>query len=60
MNKNQIMGGLMRVLIGDALGLPVQFAPREERKKKPVAVTEAPGESSKKEGEAAEKPARAK
>ncbi|MDD2509855.1 MAG: ADP-ribosylglycohydrolase family protein [Syntrophomonas sp.] len=40
MDKNQIMGGLLGVLIGDALGLPVQFAPREERKKKPVAGME--------------------
>ena len=33
----QVLGGLFGVCVGDALGLPVQFASRRERKIKPVA-----------------------
>jgi ADP-ribosyl-[dinitrogen reductase] hydrolase len=33
----QVLGGLFGVCVGDALGLPVQFASRKERKIKPVA-----------------------
>ncbi|MGI5920471.1 MAG: ADP-ribosylglycohydrolase family protein [Syntrophomonadaceae bacterium] len=36
MNKQQLMGGLLGVIVGDALGLPVQFASRQELKLKPV------------------------
>jgi ADP-ribosyl-[dinitrogen reductase] hydrolase len=32
----QVLGGLFGVCVGDALGLPVQFASRKERKLKPV------------------------
>jgi len=37
MKGNKVLDGLFGVCVGDALGLPVQFAPRSERKKKPVA-----------------------
>ncbi len=40
MQKDRIMGGLLGVIVGDALGLPVQFASRSERKKKPVTGME--------------------
>jgi ADP-ribosyl-[dinitrogen reductase] hydrolase len=33
----QVLGGLFGVCVGDALGLPVQFISRKERKIKPVA-----------------------
>jgi ADP-ribosylglycohydrolase len=33
----QVLGGLFGVCVGDALGLPVQFMSRKERKIKPVA-----------------------
>ena len=33
---NMWMNGIMGVVVGDALGLPVQFAPREERDADPV------------------------
>ncbi len=35
-NRQQIMGGLLGVITGDAMGLPVQFTSRLERKLKPV------------------------
>lgn len=34
--KNRILGGLYGSLVGDALGVPVEFAPRQFRKKDPV------------------------
>lgn len=43
MKKQQIMGGLLGVVTGDALGLPVQFASRQERKLKPVKDMEGYG-----------------
>jgi len=36
MKQNQILGGLFGLSIGDALGVPVEFIPREERIKDPV------------------------
>jgi ADP-ribosyl-[dinitrogen reductase] hydrolase len=36
MDKNNLFGGLFDLVIGDALGLPVQFQSRENRKVKPV------------------------
>lgn len=36
MKDNRIRGGLMGLVIGDALGLPVQFHSREARKENPV------------------------
>lgn len=35
-NINRIKGGILGVIVGDALGLPVQFLTREEILKKPV------------------------
>lgn len=40
MDRDQIIGGFIGVIIGDALGLPVQFAPRSERVKRPVTGME--------------------
>jgi ADP-ribosyl-[dinitrogen reductase] hydrolase len=37
MKVEQVLGGLFGVCVGDALGLPVQFISRKERKVKPVA-----------------------
>lgn len=34
--KSRIIGGLCGSLVGDALGVPVEFAPREARQKDPV------------------------
>lgn len=34
--KSRILGGLYGSLVGDALGVPVEFAPREARQKDPV------------------------
>lgn len=34
--KDQILGGLWGAIVGDALGVPVEFKSREERKKDPV------------------------
>ncbi len=39
-DRNQIMGGILGVIVGDALGLPVQFASREARRKRPVTGME--------------------
>lgn len=36
MTKDQIMGGLLGVVVGDALGLPVQFQTRSELRQDPV------------------------
>ena len=38
MKKSQILSGLMGVCVGDALGVPVEFSPREERIKNPVTT----------------------
>jgi ADP-ribosylglycohydrolase len=35
--SGQVLGGLFGVCVGDALGLPVQFASRKEREVKPVS-----------------------
>lgn len=40
MNRNQIIGGIMGVVVGDALGLPVQFEGRLRRKLRPVTGME--------------------
>src|SRR5512136_1977694 len=40
MNRNQIMGGIIGVVVGDALGLPVQFEGRLQRKMRPVTGME--------------------
>lgn len=40
MNREQIMGGLLGVVVGDALGLPVQFQSRADRKRRPVVAME--------------------
>ena len=40
MNRSQIMGGIMGVVVGDALGLPVQFEGRLRRKLRPVTGME--------------------
>jgi ADP-ribosyl-[dinitrogen reductase] hydrolase len=34
--KNKISGGIFGLIVGDALGVPVEFIPREELKKNPV------------------------
>ena len=34
--KERILGGLWGAIVGDALGVPVEFTSREERKKDPV------------------------
>jgi len=36
MNRNQVIGGILGVVIGDALGLPVQFESRDKRRRCPV------------------------
>ena len=36
MKLDRVLGGIFGVCVGDALGLPVQFQTREERKAKPV------------------------
>ena len=36
MSQNKVLDGLFGVCVGDALGLPVEFQPREERDKDPV------------------------
>jgi ADP-ribosyl-[dinitrogen reductase] hydrolase len=40
MNKDQIMGGIIGVVVGDALGLPVQFEDREMRQQRLVTGME--------------------
>lgn len=40
MQKQKIMGGIIGVVVGDALGLPVQFASRELRRQRPVTGME--------------------
>ncbi|AEF93543.1 ADP-ribosylation/Crystallin J1 [Desulfotomaculum nigrificans CO-1-SRB] len=34
--EERIVGGILGVVVGDALGLPVQFLPREEVRENPV------------------------
>ena len=34
--KNRILGGLWGAIVGDALGVPVEFTSREERRRDPV------------------------
>jgi len=41
--KDRIIGGLLGVIVGDALGLPVQFQSRAERLKRPVTGMEGYG-----------------
>ena len=36
MNKDKIFGGIFGLIIGDALGVPVEFIPRDELKENPV------------------------
>lgn len=36
MQEEQILGGILGVITGDALGLPVQFLSRKEVRKNPV------------------------
>jgi ADP-ribosyl-[dinitrogen reductase] hydrolase len=36
MNKDKIFGGIFGLIVGDALGVPVEFVPREVLKKNPV------------------------
>lgn len=36
MERNRVLGGILGVVIGDALGLPVQFESREQRRRRPV------------------------
>jgi ADP-ribosyl-[dinitrogen reductase] hydrolase len=36
MDRNRILGGILGVVTGDALGLPVQFESREKRRQRPV------------------------
>ncbi|HSP46779.1 MAG TPA: ADP-ribosylglycohydrolase family protein [Clostridiaceae bacterium] len=40
MEKEKIMGALIGVVVGDAVGMPVQFEPRENRKRRPVTDME--------------------
>lgn len=40
MEKERIMGALIGVVVGDAVGMPVQFEPRSMRKKRPVTDME--------------------
>ncbi|MBP8699838.1 MAG: ADP-ribosylglycohydrolase family protein, partial [Syntrophorhabdaceae bacterium] len=35
-DKDKILGGLWGAIVGDALGVPVEFQSRAERKKDPV------------------------
>lgn len=41
--ENKIYGGLFGLCVGDALGVPVEFSTREERKKDPVKEMRAYG-----------------
>ena len=43
MERNLLLDGVMGLVVGDALGLPVQFLEREELKKKPVTKMEGNG-----------------
>jgi hypothetical protein len=36
MDRNRVLGGILGVVTGDALGLPVQFESRERRRQRPV------------------------
>ena len=36
MNKELYLDGMMGLIVGDALGVPVEFSSREEMKKHPV------------------------
>lgn len=38
--KDRIMGGILGIAVGDALGLPVQFISRSERDKRPIKSME--------------------
>lgn len=42
-SENKLYGGLFGVCVGDAIGLPVKFSTREERKKDPVKEMRAYG-----------------
>lgn len=43
MTNNIWLNGMMGVVLGDALGMPVQFLPRADLKKNPVTTMEGYG-----------------